>query len=77
MNTKKHEYGEQESNHSRLPRRSSGEGGYIRVIRGPLVTFVLNENGLARFSLSEAVSVDGCGNVELRDPDDTDGDRFS
>jgi hypothetical protein len=43
----------------------------------PLVTFGLNENGLARFSLSKAVSVDGCGNVELRDPDDTDGDRFS
>jgi len=47
------------------------------MIRGLLITFVVNENCLARFSLSEAVSMDGCGDTELRDPDHADGDRFS
>jgi hypothetical protein len=36
-----------------------------------------NENGLARFFLSQAVSMDGCGNVDLRDPEHAHGDRFS
>jgi len=36
-----------------------------------------NENSLARFCLSEAISVDGRGNVNLRDPEHADGDCFS
>jgi hypothetical protein len=47
------------------------------MIRGALVTFGLNENGLARVCLFEAVSMDGCGDAELRHPDYADGDRFS
>src|SRR6266508_4709961 len=39
--------------------------------------FPANENALARFCLSEAVPLDGCGDVELRDPDYADGDCFS
>jgi hypothetical protein len=50
---------------------------YIRVIRGPRVTFGLNENGLARVCLPKAVSMDGCGDIELRDSHHADGDRFS
>lgn len=42
-----------------------------------LVTFLLNENGLARFFLFEAVSVDSHGDVDLRDPEHADGDCFS
>ncbi len=36
-----------------------------------------NENGLAGFFLSQAVSMDGRGNVDLRDPEHANGDRFS
>ena len=38
---------------------------------------IADENGVARFSLSEAISMDGRGNVDLRDPEHTNGDRFS
>jgi hypothetical protein len=38
---------------------------------------VRNENSLARFFLSQAVSMDGRGNVDLRDPEHANGDRFS
>ena len=39
--------------------------------------FALNENGLARFGLSEAISVDGCGDTDVRNFQHSDGDRVS
>jgi len=36
-----------------------------------------NENGLARFCLFEAVSVDGRGDVDLRDPEHGHGNCLS
>ena len=35
-----------------------------------------NEDCLARFCLFEAVSVDGRGDTDLRDPEHADGDCF-
>ena len=68
-----------ESSELTRKRNSSEKAGFacIRMIRGPLVTFSLNENGLARVWLFEAVSMDGCGDAKLRHPDYADGDRFS
>lgn len=39
--------------------------------------FALNENGLARSCLSEAISVDGCGDIDVRSFQHSDGDRVS
>ena len=38
---------------------------------------IADENGLARFFLSQAISMDSLGNVDLRDPEHANGDRFS
>ena len=38
--------------------------------------FMGHEDGLARFLVSQAVPMDSCGNVELRDREHADGDRF-
>ena len=35
-----------------------------------------NEDCLARFCLFEAVSLDGCRDIDLRDPEHADGDCF-
>jgi len=40
-------------------------------------TLLVNENGLARISLSEAVSLVGCGDACVRDPGHVNGDRIS
>jgi hypothetical protein len=39
--------------------------------------FAVNENGLARFWLFEAVSMDGCGDIDVRGLEHGHGDCFS
>jgi hypothetical protein len=41
-----------------------------------MISFLLDENGLARVLLFKALSVDGGGNIDVRDSEHIDGDRF-
>ena len=51
-------------------------GGASLDVVARAVTLMRNENGLARFCLFEAISVDGRRDIDLCHPEHADGDCF-